>query len=219
MTRNLKALGLAAMATLALGAVFASGASAQVGVLTADEDFTLTGIDTGPASANSFTSFGSELRCETVYTGHEYDQTPHEFIQSGSSTVTLTTHTANCRNSEETPLEVRMNGCDDILHIGVTTGGEHTYAAKLDIDCPEGKAIEIVGGPCTITIRAQTGLEGAHLTHTTEPASDIDLEGTFGGVHAEACGFLTTNEAELHRDITFEAHDTFEQPIGVTISH
>lgn len=66
--RNLKALGLAAVAVLAFSAVAASAASAQQGKLTSDGPVTLTGEDTG---VNFFKAFGSEVRCpDSKYTGH-----------------------------------------------------------------------------------------------------------------------------------------------------
>lgn len=247
MIRNLKALGLALVAMLALGAVVASGASAQNGeaVSEGEAPFTLTGEET-PESALLANSFGgivsSSVTCdESTYAGHKYNETPHEFIESGASTVTITPeyNQPNCRAHipilGTRPATVTTNGCDYVFHIGETTEGENTYGVTADVVCPEGKTIDVeifkVGSEhkpenviCTITVGPQTGLSGPHLTQTTTGAEHVDLTGTFSNIHAEykgsLCGhsaYTTTTTAFLNVDVTIKAHDEDEEPIKVTI--
>jgi hypothetical protein len=148
MIRNLKALGLACAATLCIGAAAASAASAQ-GVLTSDGPVTLTGERTGGLFANAQTSAAANITCPgSTYTGHKYDETPHELIESGESTITITPTYVNCEahtffNLITLPMTVTMNGCDYVLHIGEETGEAGTYGVTADVECPDGQHVDI----------------------------------------------------------------------------
>ena len=216
MIRNLKTLGLALMAILALGAVAASTASAQtLGKITSPGNVTLTGEDTG-TKANSFTVFGRGVECPgSTYTGHKvltHAETTagktHELLPSGSTEVTVTPHykqtsggTANC-DIEPGGLSatVTMNGCDyrfyDFTTVVTASHPEHTYGFLTDIVCPTGKDIEVhayIGHghafqACKTTVQPQTGLHGGTATTTTGAADDIDLTGTITGIKATQSG-------------------------------
>lgn len=241
MIRNLKALGLALVAMLALGAVMASAASAQNGEATSDEEvpFTLTGEETGTLLQNSFTSALGNITCDgSTYTGHKYNETPHKYIPPGANTVTVTPHYATkCFTHIPVlgtrPTTVTLNGCDFVLHIGATTGEGDTYGVTADLICPPGKKVEVhvykatstehldVDSVCTITIAEQKGLSGPHLTDTTN--GHVDLAGTFINVvyhhTGSLCGEKENQIASLDIDVTLDAHDEEGNTIGVGIDH
>jgi len=248
MTRYLKALGLAMMAAFAFSAIAAGSASAEttVGQLTSDGPVTLTGTETGPTGANALTypkAGGGYEKVEcagSTYTGHKVlthaettEGKKHQLLPSGSTTATITPHynQANCHsfpNPEETfDSTVTMNGCDYVVHTGHKVD-EHTYEATFDVVCPPEKDIEVhtyLGAShgfqvCKTTVQPQTGLEGAHLTHTTE-GDDIDIEGTITGIHASKsglCGANTTNNATFDIDVTVKGHNAAGEPTEVTVT-
>jgi hypothetical protein len=235
MTRNIKALGLAFVAMLCMGAVAASSASAQ-GVLTSDGPVTLTGEETGGLFANSFTGEAGNVTCEgSTYTGHKYDETPHELIESGESTATITPHynQENCEahtffNLITLPATVTMNGCDYVFHIGDETGEAGTYGVTADLVCSDDNDVEIHiyedGGHeneiCHVTIEGQTGLSGPHLTNDE---GHVDLVGTFTGIHevhdGPGCeGPKTNANASLHVDVTISGDNEAGGNTPISIS-
>lgn len=244
MIRNFKALGLALVAVFAFSALSASGASAQhsqQGVLTAPEPVTLTGEDTGEPTDNALTGPLGRISCaHGTYTGHKYDETPHELIPSGATTATITPSYSGCHAIipilGTRPATVTMNGCDYVFHVGTTTpedNTEGTYGVTATIDCPDGKAIEIdiyksgsVGHPegdlrCRIEVPGGQSLTGAHLTHTTGEDDDIDLTGTFTNIKEVHKGVLCgegEGTAALDVDVTIEGHNELGEEIPVTIT-
>jgi hypothetical protein len=234
MTRNLKTLPLAIVAVLAMSTA-ASSASAQTqGKFSSDGPVTLIGTETGVA-ANALTAFGSIKCTGSTLTGHQYNVTPHALISSGATTATLTPHYKNCQhfNPEGHPATVTTNGCDYVLHVGVTAGGkEGTYSTTFDIVCPEGKAIEVhvyndaithKEVLCTLKIKAQTGFAGAHVTNT--PASgDLDITGAIEKVHVEREGLClldgkgtTVGNAVLDIDQTVSGRNSGGESTPVSI--
>jgi uncharacterized cupredoxin-like copper-binding protein len=208
MIRNLKALGLAMMALFALGAVIASAASAQQGVLTSDGPVTLTFTETGAQTANRMTAFGAYVQCPgSTYTGHEvisqHDTETelgleHEPLPETSTTATLTPHykevngegKPNCTGPFGWTMTIHMNGCDYVMHLGNTVE-EDTYDVTFDVVCPSGNEITWTiwrGGTshatnpfCVIHIPPQEGLEGAHLTDTDTNDGHVEVNGTLEG--------------------------------------
>jgi hypothetical protein len=231
MIRNLKALGILLAAVFAIGAVAASAASAQQGVLTADGPVTLDMTETG-IGQNATTMFGEKIECQgTVYTGHQYNVTPHMPIPGPTTTITVTPHynNANCTSFPGPhKATITMNGCDFVFHIGNTIGAD-LYAVFADIVCPAGQQIEkhVYMAPnneamsiCTYTIKPQAGLFGAQVT-TTTGGNDIDIRGSFQNIHVEKhglCGAGTTNFGEWDIDLTVKGTGPGGQPTGVTVT-
>ncbi len=234
MTRNLKALGLAFFAMFALGAVAASAALATP-VLTSDGPVTLDGVETGtPGVDNSLTFEGHVVKCPgSTYTGHEYNVTPHEFIEPPVSTVTINPqyNQSECA-ADEFSATVVTEGCDYVFHTGEKIS-EGTYSVTADVVCETGKAIyvEAFAGEshgfrvCTDKVPAQTGIEGtAHLTNTPESGGvpdDIDLAGTFEGItvhQSGLCGTASGATGVLHVDLTITGTNESGGATGVTIS-
>lgn len=218
--RNLKALGLALVAVLALGGVYASAASAQQGKLPSDGPFTLTGVETGAESNNQLEAFGVAVRCPgSEYTGHvvtTHAQTTaagksHEKAGTGSNLIPIDSSTATItpHYKETTPLgppncsapvlgwsaTVDLNGCDYVIHIGNTVS-EHTYNMTFDIVCP-------IGNEITVTLWKT---EAKH-TSGTKPTCIMHIppQNGLAGGHA-----TDTNTRDGHIELT----DTVE---GVTV--
>jgi hypothetical protein len=202
MMRNFKALGLALVALFAMSAVAASTASAQLGKITSDGPVTLKGTETG-AGQNRLTAFGTNVECPgSTYTGHKTN-TVSTALTSGETSVTIRPNYINCVQGGN-PVTVDMNGCHYNFYDATTNpvgNKEGTYSVKADIVGPC-THILVTTSLCTMTIKKQTGITGAHLKNTPVP-DDVDLTGTFSGIHA-VCGFLTTSNAQLDVDVTIE---------------
>jgi hypothetical protein len=232
MTGSLRTLGIALVAVFMISAVAASAASAQQGVLTSDGPVTLDMTETG-VGQNATTMFGEKIECPgTIYTGHQFNVTPHQPIPGPTTTITVTPHynNANCTSFPGPhKATITMNGCDFVFHIGNTIGPDR-YAIFADIVCPVGQKIEkhVYLGPndeamsiCTYTIKPQAGLVGAHATTTTGGGNDIDITGAFKNIHVEKhglCGAGTTNFGEWDIDLTVRGTNPVGQPTGVTIT-
>jgi hypothetical protein len=244
MIRNLKALGLALVAVFALSVVVASAASAQEaeqGLLTSEGQapVTLTAEETG---TNFLTAAGVTVKCPgSTYTGHKYNVTPHSFILSGATKVTITPHIKqeNCVAAGIFRMTVHTNGCDYVLNIGETSpigNDEGTYDVTTDIVCPAEKAIVVTmyttepkhnkDEPfCVLHIKEQTGLQGAHATDTGN--GHIDIAGTITGVTATRtvsahapilCPHTTTSAGEFDIDLTVKAHNEAGKSTAISIS-
>jgi hypothetical protein len=204
MIRNLKILGLAMAAVLALSAVVASAASAQQGKFTSDGPVTLKGTENA-GTTNALTAFGLTIKCpESTYTGHKYNVTPHAFIPNNVTTITITPHykqtrldgDANCRVTPgDFPVTIDMEGCDYVVHLGVTTAPPNTYGVTYSIVCPQGpppSKIKLTVWTtdhehttnlppfCIVEVGQQAGLAGGHVTDTTD--GTLDLNGTVEGI-------------------------------------
>jgi hypothetical protein len=231
MIRNLKALGLALVAVFALSAIAASAASAQQGVLTSDGPVTLDMTETGNGQ-NATTMFGEKIECQgTIYTGHQYNVTPHMPIPGPTTLITVTPHynNANCTSFPGPhKATITMNGCDFVFHIGNTVGAD-LYEVFADIVCPAGQQIvkHVYAAPnneamsiCTYTIKPQFGLPGARVT-TTTGVSDLDIKGSFENIHVEKhgmCGAGTTNFAKWDIDLTVKGTGPGGQETGITVT-
>jgi hypothetical protein len=247
MIRNLKTLGLTLFASLALGVVAASAASAQEqGVLTSDGPVTLTGKTTPETVNITLAAFGSQLACPNkLYTGHKYNVTPHEGIPNGATTTTITLHYGACTWSIfNFPTTVDMNGCDYVFDLGKTTPAgnkEKTYGITTTVVCPPEKHIQVttftsgsahgVGTTsfCTITITENAaGYQGLHATDLG--TGKIRIHGTIQSITADmdrgphplpfgvACNEAETEAAEVAFDMTVSGHNPAKPKTETPIS-
>jgi hypothetical protein len=240
MIRNLKALGLALVATFALSALAASGASAQVGMLTAAVPVTLTGVQTAEGEpGNGLTAFGSSVKCAgSTYTGHKETVTPHEAIPSGSTGFTFTPKYVNCvMTPGNFPATVSLNGCDYVVHIGETTAVAGTYGATFDVVCPGANMFEVKifttaakhtenKAFCILRVPSQNGLKGLHITDTGN--GTLDLTGTVEGIkiiklnNGEDALLCSNGEEEGGKrdlDVTLTGDNASGEFIKVSLSH
>jgi hypothetical protein len=197
MTRNLKMLGLACCAVLALAAFGAQTASANVlhhfKVGAAKADITATGHPTEPAQKFFAKPGGAAIECKQVHLeGTQVAET--------TTTLELTPTYTEC-SAAGFPLTVTDEGCKFVFHAETTldpvTGVEN---APTDLNCEGGKGkidwkIPAIG--CTITYSDRSGantvnqgLHGIHYvnTQTSGEAETVTAEWHDSNIHYESTG-------------------------------
>ena len=191
MIRNLKALGLALVAVLAMSAVAASGASAHF-EFTSGATTTNTWL-TGEATTAQKLAIGTAtIECSTATFSHTV-------LTATTSEVTIDASYSNCKQSTR-EVHVRMNGCDYLLTGEKTENGGH---GKVHIKCPAGVHIEFeittcnATEACIVTMAEQTATEG--VTYVNNPGgNDITVVATATvGVTCEAPGKINEGGGTL----------------------
>jgi hypothetical protein len=202
----------------------------------AGSDTGITITDNFPAAgeANAFTMFGGKLECPgTVFTGHKYNVTPHAFIESSATMITLTAHYGECKlidsNGNQFPLTVDMNSCDYVLHIAETTGEADTYGVTTTVACAKaGDHIQMTLFSsashtlriCTLTLTPAGTLTGPHIT-TDTVTDDLSIKGTFGPytIHKSGlCGAGEDKSMQFHIDSTFVGVNQAGGSTGITVT-
>jgi hypothetical protein len=189
MPRNLKALGLAALAVCAIGAMTAS--AAQAGTFTAGSyPATITGQNVG---FHHLTTVLGTMTCAEAKS--------HGLLAAESQDLTLSLDLGTSCTLEGSLVHVKNNGCDFHFKAGETTG-THKVDGTVQVKCPAGNAIdfEITSMQvCHLTVGEQGALEHVVFTSNTVPNDvDVDLHltgliykldvgcpfvGTFGGTY------------------------------------
>jgi hypothetical protein len=238
MIRNLKVLGLALAAVFALSALTAAGASAQtLGKLTIASGTSAT-LDATESGQNALTAFGGKVECPgSKIFGHEFGTTPHVPVPAGVSKITLTPEWVGCFAEDSLgkhKATVTMTSCDFEAEVGETTGGvANTYGIKFGVKCSTaGDSIDIdvyafsgseLGGiQCTIKVKEQSGLVGAHLT-TDTVSDDLTISGEVAGIHSErsgsGCATETTTLAKQDISATVKGTTAGGAEVGITVTH
>jgi len=143
MNRNVNAFGLALIVALAMTAVFASGAQAQIKVTTGSSPAWLTGEPIGhpniTGNIHTLTLAGGQVvTCEEI----KFTST----VSSGATQVTVVPSYKKCAvkiGSEKFPATVTMNDCDYVLHGGVEVSSTTFKEGEVDLLCPTGISVEI----------------------------------------------------------------------------
>lgn len=223
MIGNLKLLGLALIAVLAMSVATASMASADTS-MTESAPAKLTGSQQG--SANFTTTFGNTVCKEAKYTG--------------TTTTGVTTFTVTPSYPEKTvigeqncttaglPSLIHTNGCTYLFHIGAVTGG------TMDIVCSAGKEITVTAGynitiKCTVHVPAQTGLSNVEYRNTGFGATrelivemgitNLKYSHTKGsGIGACTAGSGTTGSAVGNVLITAEKDNESTEHVGIFLT-
>jgi hypothetical protein len=191
MTRNLKALGLALVAALAVSVAFASAAQATTDPLEITcEDYpcTLTAenISHNGTINHIYKVGGTTLECTHVTATGTIE------AEVENDEVTFTPEYTGCTAKPGSlPVTVTMNGCAYIFHGGnVTPGEEHHFnEGTVTIECPKDKNIEIhvysnaanhASGTslCTYHVGPQTIGGGDQITYTNTTGSPDDVDVT-----------------------------------------
>jgi hypothetical protein len=223
MIRNLKVLGLALVAVFAMGAVVASAASAQQGMLTSDGPVLLDGTEIS-GETNALTAFGSVLSCPgSTYLGEAVGGGP---IESGATQGTIVPFFNNSTcNSGGLKITISTNGCDVIFTSGEKIA-ENEYSGTGELTCPAGKTVDAEVflsssneniKACTIVGSPQEGSGTGTLTNTAEGA---EVRGTVTGIHATEsglCGSKTTESAELDFAAAVTGTDVEKNPTTVEV--
>lgn len=216
MIRNLKALGLALVAVLAMSAVVAS--AAQAAEFHSETSKTiLAGHQVGVNEFIIRNAEGKQLAKTTCTTA-----TVSGTIE-GLTAASARVHPIYGEEKETCTVEpigkatVHTVGCDYILH--TATSAE---MALVDITCETGKSITINAAlGCTIHVPAQTSLNGVHYENENSGAErSIVVKATVTKIHftSEGCGFVGIpsegNTAEYIGTFTAEGFEDIEKEAG-----
>lgn len=211
MTRNLKALGLALVAVLAIGAVAAQGAMANV-----EHTFTskVQNTDyTGHATTNhTFSAGGVSVVCEeAAFTGSEEGKATH--------TLPAAAEYSECSVGGILEAEVNMMGCEYVFHTETTeeeapqaTPG--VEAADVTLECPSeatNGGPTIIAPGCTLDIQPNQTLHGVHYENDN---GNVIVEAKVHKIMYDVteeglCGLVGLEEG-THSDGTYEGTATVE---------
>lgn len=188
MIRNLKTLGLAFVAVLAIGGTAASAAQAAPGewhseVAAGKTSAIFTGQNLG---VHEMSFKGLKLQCQIA--------TFEGTAPKATTDATLTAFYTGCMLAPFAA-QVKMNGCK------YTLTGTANFTANVDITgCTTGKSIEIIDPVCTITIPEQKNLQHVVFTNKAGPPKDIDASMTLSGITYEGdkggCGESVGHHAD-----------------------
>jgi hypothetical protein len=157
MIRNLKVLGLAITAVLAIGAMMASAATAAE--FTASEyPAQITGSNT--KGSEVFSTEGGDVECNSHFISASQN--------AASSTLTVTPAYTSCEAFGFLSATVNTEGCTYVFH--ATEGSAGVYKSHVDVNCPAGQSIKVTASTCKAEIKAQTGLTTVKTTNITEGA-------------------------------------------------
>ena len=173
MSRNLKALGLALIAAMAMTAVAAQAASAHE--FTSASNSTVV---TATGTNHVFDANGVKVTCTAFFKG----------TQTGKIADTLTVRPVYSNEEKicETPIgkaQIDTKGCDYIFDSETSGAGD----ATVSVSCSAGHSIKITGTACTITVGSQTPAGG--VSFTNEAAGDVKVTATATGIHYTTSGF------------------------------
>lgn len=186
MIRNLKTLGLTAVAVLAMSAMAASAASAAE-FHSEGANPNLTGVAT---SSHDFAVSGFTVECsEAEFTGS----------QEGTTAETATVHPeyGSCEFFEE-PAAVTTTGCNYVFDADEDGSGH----ADVTVDCEGSSTIEVETGACTMRFGDQTPSQGVHYTNNENGTVGVDATVTNVAI-AEKSGplcFLLGNSGSYSGD-------------------
>jgi hypothetical protein len=212
MLRNLKVLGLAAIAALALGAVGTSTASAAPQFHFESEHTIVTGQQ---STLNALAFDVGTVKCGIV----QFGGTSTVFT---TTTMTLNPTFHNCLLDEEEEATFTINGCAFVFHVGAN---EEHLTGTMSIECPDGERIEIDAPECTITVPPQGNLgsvtftnEGAEMTRGV--VLDLSLAGLDYVEHGAACvnETVTTNNGTYTGKVTTTGENTMGAHRGLWVA-
>lgn len=181
MTRNLKGLGLALVAVLAIAAVGAQTASAAVShtFFATSAPLQLTGEQTGE---NAFKTGKVEIKCSTA--------TPVGTInETTADEISLSFTLGGCKLGALN-VEFINEGCQLAVDSDTTENpatGKEDAAGKLV--CEAGKLLKLSGGGCVTDVGSQGPLHGTKFTNVgSAPREEVTVESHVVGVVFTATG-------------------------------
>jgi hypothetical protein len=184
MIRKTKGLGLAFLAIVAMGALWAQAAQA-VPTFTAAK-FPATFIGTGENIGERFVTEAGAVECTTSHYSGE--------LAAESSTATVHPTYTGCKAFGFLEATITTTGCNYVFHATEKVKEDH-YRAHVDVSCEAGKAITIVASTCSAKVESQSGLTTVDFTNTTNtPTSpnDFDVKPT-----VEKIKYTVTNDGFL----------------------
>ena len=177
MTRNLKTLGLAIVAVLAMSAMVASAAQASVEFTAPSYPATLSGNQATTHVFTVETTSGDNIT--TTCTTASF----HGTISGPNTAQTITPTYTGC-TAFGLEATVKFEGCDYVFHPGATTGTADEYSGTADLSCPAGTGPVRVFDTlnrCEVTLSQQLGIGPVkYVTDTT--AGDVLVKAEVTGI-------------------------------------
>jgi hypothetical protein len=241
MTHNLKALGLALVAALTMGAAMAvPAAQAQLenAELTAEESpVTLDGTNQGFLV---ITRDGRSVHCTTA----DF----HAEAETGDTTIEMLPVYAGCVSNINSPVTITTNGCGYRFHLKKDTinhGGGNltsTYTAETQLICPPGQSVQIhvyashanhttgvnlcrydfspqtFGGTIDLTNEPANGPSGTPKDWITAHLDFENIVSTRTIGSALICGVEHDTAGQMHGVITLKGTNLDGDDNGITIS-
>lgn len=155
MTRNLKKLGIAFVAALAMCTVGASAAEAAPEFTCSSYPCQLTGSNS--KGSEVFTTEAGAMECDSHWLSGS--------LFAPTSALAFTASTSNCEAFGYIEATINAEGCTYVLS-GTELVSAGVYQHHVNINCPAGKSIKITSGTCKAEIKPQTGLTSVKSTNS-----------------------------------------------------
>jgi hypothetical protein len=196
MIRNIKVLGLALVAVLAMSVVAVGSASAA--------EFTASAYpvegEGGQTTPHKLTIQGSAVECSTA--------TFRGSLSAASTELDITPVYEGCKAFGFLNMTVNTNGCTYKFTAG--TGSGDNYTGGVHIVCPAGKSITVVAATCTVHIPPQTPTVNTIDFKNETGSGDVLVTWKVEGLHSNpTSGFLCP--------LTERAKDTTGKYTGTTL--
>lgn len=182
MIRNLKALGLALVAVLAVGAMMASAAQAKSTIFATTSSSPLAVHATGEEIGEVFKIDGVAVTCKVShYTGS---------VTNNSNTITITPSYTTCIVGGVVNLEITVGDCDYEFTGKNRVALDH-YNATVSIKCVNSAGITIEAATCHMTVPPQNGL-GIVTVKSNTAGKDLTITLNVSGIEGTVItdGFL-----------------------------
>ena len=201
MTRNLKVLGLAITAVLAMSAFWSASAQAanpELHCTSTTNTCTITGTE---LAAHTFSIEGGNVRCRS---------TLHATLNAKTvSTVSgVTTTLTECR-AFGVASTVNMNGCTFTLTM---VAGSNPATANVNVVCPAGRNITISSPslPCTINIGTQGPLAHVVFNNSGTEPTHVNASLTVTGIRYTMVEATCPRRGGTFNTGTFNGETTLE---------
>lgn len=221
MNEKLKALGVATLTTLAIGAAVAVAASASVsGHFTHDAlgaHATISGSEGGEHKVRFSSEGGTPFECEEVH----YEGTT---TVTTATTLAVTPSYAGCHTEGAAAgtVVIDTNGCQIVYHSNANASTHSPTAhATMTLECPAGKAVVITHPNCAITLTSQT-VKGVTYTAVSSKSGkhELTLSKTLtltSQYHSGICIFLGTgHQLSMNGSTTLAAFSTSGEQVNLT---
>jgi len=210
MIRKTKVLGLACVAVLAMSALGASAAQAEVKT-TFDMGATSGTIEGAQVGQQVFTTDAGTVTCTT-------STLSGSFTAASTTEQTATPTYGGCTAFGFVGATIAMNGCDYLFKGTTTKAPEPAETlATVDIICPKEKEITVTAFTCVVHVEPQTNLEHIKFVNNkTKTPDDVDAEATLtkikytptSGCPGEFTPGKTTEDGTFNGKATVKAFDT-----------
>jgi len=209
MIRNLKTLGVALCAVLALTAVVASAASAAKYTAAS---YPTTGTGESPVGNDTFKTEAGTVECKSHFEGT---------LTEASATLTVKPTYTNCRAFGFLEASVEMNGCHYQFTEATFTTADEFHAVVHFLCTTSATKTKVKAGTCELEIGEQSPGGVVNITNNTA-AGDVSVKAAVTGIKYTVtqdgfgCPFGGTGAKE-GGTYTQDAAVTFDSTNGATI--